>query len=72
MSTKSKKTKSAGRLGARYGKRVRDKLVQVEVKQRTRQKCPFCSKLGAKRDASGIWECSKCEKRFASNTYHLD
>jgi len=28
MATKSKKTKSAGRFGARYGKRIRDKLVK--------------------------------------------
>ena len=49
MTTKSKKTKSAGRFGARYGKKVRDKLVQVESKQKIRQQCPFCKKFGVKR-----------------------
>jgi large subunit ribosomal protein L37Ae len=72
MTTKSKKTKSAGRFGARYGKTVKAKLVKVEIKQRVKQKCPFCSKLGVKRLANGIWKCSKCDKKFASNTYHLD
>ncbi len=72
MPTKSKKTKSAGRFGARYGKTVRNKLVKVEVRQRKKQKCPFCEKLGAKRLSKGIWECSKCKKKFASNTYYLD
>lgn len=72
MTTKSKKTKSAGRLGVRYGKRVRDKLVGVEEKQRKRQKCPFCERLGVKRLSKGIWKCSKCGKKFASNTYHLE
>jgi len=72
MATKSKKTKSAGRFGARYGKTVRNKLVKIEVKQRKKQKCPFCEKLGAKRLSKGIWECSKCKKKFASNTYCLD
>lgn len=72
MTTKSKKTKSAGRLGARYGKTVKDRLVKVEVKQRVKQKCPFCEKLGVKRLSKGIWECSKCEKKFASNTYYLN
>ena len=71
MATKSKKTKSAGRFGARYGKRAKDKLVKVEVKQRLKQPCPFCKKEGTKRVANGIWECSKCKKKFASNTYHL-
>ena len=72
MTTKSKKTKSAGRFGARYGKKARDKLVKVETKQRVRQKCPFCEKLGVKRISKGVWECPKCEKKFASNTYYLD
>ena len=72
MPTKSKKTKSAGRFGARYGKKVRDNLVKVEVKQRVKQKCPFCEKLGVKRLSKGIWQCSKCDKKFASNTYYLD
>jgi large subunit ribosomal protein L37Ae len=72
MTTKSKKTKSSGRFGARYGKRVKDNLVQVETKQRVKQKCPFCEKLGVKRLSKGIWQCPKCKKKFASNTYHLD
>ena len=72
MPTKLKKTKSAGRFGARYGKRVRTKLVKVETKQRVKQKCPFCEKLGAKRLSKGIWKCNKCNKKFASNTYYLD
>jgi len=72
MPTKLKKTKSAGRFGARYGKRVRTKLVKVESKQRKKQKCPFCEKLGTKRLSNGIWKCNKCDKKFASNTYYLD
>jgi large subunit ribosomal protein L37Ae len=72
MPTKLKKTKSAGRFGARYGKRTRANLVKVETKQRIKQKCPFCKKLGVKRLSKGIWQCSKCNKKFASNTYYLD
>lgn len=72
MPNKLKKTKSAGRFGAGYGKNVRTKLINVESKQRKKQKCPFCNKLGAKRLAKGIWKCSKCDKKFASNTYYLE
>ncbi|KHO53008.1 MAG: 50S ribosomal protein L37Ae [archaeon GW2011_AR13] len=72
MTTKLKKTKSAGRFGARYGKTVKARLVKVEEKQRVRQTCPLCKKLGAKRISKGIWNCPKCDKKFASNTYHLD
>lgn len=71
MTTKSKKTKSAGRFGARYGKKVRNKLVQVESKQKVRQKCPICKRLGVKRLSNGIWLCPKCNKKFAGDTYHL-
>jgi len=72
MTSKLKKSKSAGRFGARYGKRVRAKLIKVESKQRVKQKCPFCEKFGAKRLSKGIWKCSKCGKKFAAGTYHLD
>jgi large subunit ribosomal protein L37Ae len=72
MPTKSKKSKSAGRFGARYGKKAKDKLVKVEVKQRVKQKCPFCEKIGVKRLSKGIWHCKRCDKKFASGTYHLD
>ena len=72
MTPKSKKTKSSGRFGARYGKKVRVNLVSVEEKQRVRQKCPFCRKLGVKRISKGIWHCKKCNKKFASNTYYLE
>ncbi|MFH1608211.1 MAG: 50S ribosomal protein L37ae [archaeon] len=71
MPVKLKKTKSAGRFGARYGRSVRKKLVGVETKQRVKQKCPFCKKLGVKRLSKGIWKCSKCDKKFADNTYYL-
>ena len=72
MSNKSKKTKSAGRFGARYGRAVKVKLVNVEQKQRKKQKCPYCGKLGVKRVSKGIWECSKCGKKFASDTYFIN
>lgn len=72
MTTKSKKTKSAGRFGPRYGKTVKDRLVKVETKQRKKQVCPFCEKVGVKRISKGVWECPRCKKKFASNTYYLD
>lgn len=72
MAVKTKKVKSAGRFGARYGRSVRDRLVKIESKQRVKQKCPYCAKLGVKRLGSGIWSCSKCEKTFASDAYYLE
>ena len=74
MTAKSKKSKSAGRFGERYGKKIRAKLVKVEEKQRLKQKCPFCKKIGVKRVSKGVWQCTrkKCDKKFASNVYYLE
>jgi len=74
MPSKLKKSKSAGRFGARYGKRVRASLVAIEQKQRQKQACPFCGKLGIKRLSKGIWQCTrkKCGKKFASDVYYLE
>ena len=71
MTNKTKKSRAAGRFGARYGKRVRAKLADVESKQRIKQKCPLCNRIGAKRLSKGIWQCGKCGKRFASDVYYL-
>lgn len=70
---KTKKIKSAGRFGTRYGKTPKAKLVKVEEKQRKKQECPFCKKLGAKRLSKGIWKCGRktCGKKFASHAFYL-
>ena len=68
----TKKVKSAGRFGSRYGKRIRQRVIDVEQKQRKKQKCPHCKKLGVKRIAAGIWHCKKCNTKFASDAYILE
>ncbi|MEM4625477.1 MAG: 50S ribosomal protein L37ae [Candidatus Pacearchaeota archaeon] len=68
---KTKKVKSSGRLGAKYGTRVRKKLVEIESKQRKKQTCIFCNKKSVKRVAAGIWFCKKCKKKFTGNAYYL-
>ncbi|MEK6897832.1 MAG: 50S ribosomal protein L37ae [Nanoarchaeota archaeon] len=72
MPSKTKKSKSSARFGARYGRKIRANLVAVEIKQRLKQKCPFCEKKGVERLSKGIWRCKKCKKKFASNTYYLE
>ncbi|HTY44286.1 MAG TPA: 50S ribosomal protein L37ae [Patescibacteria group bacterium] len=72
MPKKLKKAKSAGRFGARYGRSVRNKLVEVEKKQREKQVCPYCGKKGVKRLSKGIWYCEKCDKKFAGDIYFIN
>jgi large subunit ribosomal protein L37Ae len=67
---RTKKVKSAGRFGARYGRKVRTKIAQIEAVQRKKQECLFCNGT-AKRLSKGIWECKKCKKKFTSHTYSI-
>lgn len=71
MAAKKKKIQASGRFGSGYGTNVRSKLNKIELLQRKKQVCPHCSKLGVKRESSGIWNCKKCGKRFASGAYYL-
>lgn len=68
----TKKVKSAGRFGPRYGKSVRTKITEIESKQHKKQICPFCKKPKLKRLSKGIWQCRKCFKKFASDTYYIN
>ena len=60
------------RFGARYGRTVKQKVAKVEALAKKSYKCPFCSAIRVKKKAAGIWECSKCEKTFASKAFTVD
>jgi len=66
---KKKKVGSAGRFGARYGKKIRNLIASVEKAQRQRHICPRCDMPYVKRVAAGIWECEKCGVKFAGRAY---
>lgn len=68
---KTKKVKAAGRLRAGYGKSVRAKITAQEAKQRKSQVCPYCKKAGLVRMSKGIWNCSRCGKKFAAHAYYI-
>jgi len=55
----------------RLGKKVKDKIREIEGKQRKRQSCPYCKRLGVKRLSKGVWKCGKCEKKFTADTFYL-
>tara|TARA_Y100000034_G_C6614005_1_gene267504 strand:- start:39 stop:257 length:219 start_codon:yes stop_codon:yes gene_type:complete len=67
---RTKKVKAAGRFGSRYGTRVRKRTSEIEAVQKKKQDCIFC-KGTVKRVSSGIWQCKKCDKKFAGHTYFL-
>ena len=66
---RTKKIGSAGRFGVRYGKRVRQKVSDIEKHQKKKHECPYCHKLKVKRVSVGIWQCKKCNTKFAGRAY---
>jgi large subunit ribosomal protein L37Ae len=63
--------KSTKRLGPRYGRTIRTKLEKIETKQKSLCTCPDCHKKAVKRLAVGIWQCRKCDSKFAGKAYEL-
>ncbi|HLD72784.1 MAG TPA: 50S ribosomal protein L37ae [Candidatus Nanoarchaeia archaeon] len=57
------------RFGARYGRKPREQFAIIEKLQRAKHVCPSCQKKAVKRLAVGIWQCQKCEHKFAGKAY---
>jgi large subunit ribosomal protein L37Ae len=66
---KGKKTKSAGRFGVRYGRKIRKAIAEIEGKTKAIHKCPKCERKSVRRIGTGIWKCSKCGFTFGGGTY---
>lgn len=69
MSQRTKKVKSVGRFGPRYGVRIRRRIREVESRQKAWHECPHCAAPRVKRTSTSIWECRKCGHKFAGGAY---
>ena len=69
--SKEKKGK-IGRFGPRYGAKLKEKVSKVEVRQKKKYKCPLCYYVKIKRRSYGIWQCGKCDTKFAGRAYSLN
>ncbi len=65
------KLTSVKRFGTRYGRTLKLKFGTIEVEQRKKHICPYCHKAAVKRQALGIWECRKCDAKFAGRAYTI-
>jgi large subunit ribosomal protein L37Ae len=66
---KGKKTKSAGRFGVRYGRKIRKAVAAIEERTRAAHTCPSCEQPSVRRIGTGIWQCRKCGYTFTGGTY---
>jgi len=70
MAKRTKKVGPVGRFGARYGVRARSRVRNVELVQRQKHVCPSCGHKKVKRVSTSIWQCKKCNVKFAGGAYY--
>jgi large subunit ribosomal protein L37Ae len=68
----TKKVKSTGRYGSRYGVGIRKRVLKVEDKQKNLAMCPFCNFKKVKRQAAGLFKCNKCGAEFTGGAYSTE
>jgi len=69
MAKRTKKVGSVGRYQARYGVRARTQVRNVEIIQKAKHTCPSCGHQKVKRISTSIWQCKKCQTKFAGGAY---
>lgn len=67
--TGTTKVGQAGSFGARYGTVARRRYAEIVGELRKRSECPRCHVISVKREAVGIWNCTKCGYKFAGGAY---
>jgi large subunit ribosomal protein L37Ae len=62
-------TGSAGRFGARYGRVSRRRVSEIEDEMNEDHVCPDCGSDAVSRQGTGIWQCAKCNYKYAGGAY---
>ncbi|MFB6082157.1 MAG: 50S ribosomal protein L37ae [Halanaeroarchaeum sp.] len=65
----ARKTGSAGRFGARYGRVARRRVAEIESDMHEDHVCPECGSRSVDRKGTGIWQCEKCGHKYAGGAY---
>jgi large subunit ribosomal protein L37Ae len=69
MARKTLKAGIVGKLGPRYGVKIRRRVQEIEEVQRQKHTCPRCLAKSVKRVSSGVWKCRRCGLAFAGGAY---
>jgi len=67
----TKTTGLTGRYGPRYGKSIKNKVLDVEKTRNAQKICPNCMGRTIRRQSSGVWFCKKCGLKTAGSAYRL-
>ena len=66
---RTKKVGSTGRFGAKYGLKIRRRVLDIEKVSKAYQACPVCLTGGVKRLSKGIFKCNKCGSKVTGRAY---
>ena len=69
MARRTRKAGSVGRLGPRYGVRIRRRVQEIEEGLKHRHECPRCAAIAVRRSSTGVWSCRHCGYVFAGGAY---
>ena len=62
----------SNKFGVRYGRTLKRRYDEIDVKQRASYVCSFCRNKTVRRVAAGIWHCEKCDKKFTGKAYSFE
>jgi large subunit ribosomal protein L37Ae len=69
VTRRTKKVGNAGRYGARYGVRIRKQITSIGNSKNKAYECPRCMHEAVRRVSTGIWQCRRCDLKFAGGAY---
>ena len=72
MTRKTKKVLMTGRYGTRYGSTPRKNVRSIELKSKSKFRCPICRTKAVKRKSNGIWYCKKCNSLLTGGAWVLE
>lgn len=69
MTRRTKKVKSTGRFGTRYGSRLRKRIREIDATTKVAHRCPRCRVYAVRKLSGGIWKCRKCANTFTGGAW---
>ncbi|MEM3851779.1 MAG: 50S ribosomal protein L37ae [Methanomassiliicoccales archaeon] len=65
----AKKLGPVARYGARYGVRIRQRILEIEREASRDINCPRCGLPKVQRVSTGVYQCRHCNYKYAARAY---